>query len=183
MVGRQAKALVLDFDSTLSTPTWQAGHGKWAVADNRALFQAMTLDQQIANFGGGERIRDLTALLEALTARAVALYIVSIGYKEAFVPHLQTAGLLRFFDPERIYGQDSKELRDVGFVKGALIRQIMEIQGWAHDDVVFVDDSQEHIEKASQVCRTILVSTESKRSVGGIAQAEMIAIREACLGS
>ena len=30
---------------------------------------------------------------------------VSIGYKAAFVPHLQSVGLLAFFEPERLYGQ------------------------------------------------------------------------------
>ena len=179
----KAKALVLDFDSTISTPTWQADKGQWAVADNRELFSAMTPEQQIANLGGQERIASLAALLESLEAASIRLYIVSIGYRAAFMPHLQTANLLRFFKSEHIYGQDCQELRSVGFVKGKLIAQFMAAEGWSHGDVVFVDDSQEHITKASPVCRTILVSPESKKTVGGMAKVELDAIREACLGS
>eukprot|EP00966_Prymnesium_polylepis_P083631 1936947-Prymnesium_polylepis.1 len=145
----KAKALVLDFDSTISTPTWQADKGQWAVADKVEIFRGMNEQQQIANFGGPARIAALASLLEALEAASVRLYIVSIGYRAAFVPHLQTANLLRFFKDENVYGQDCPQLRNVGFVKGKLIEQIMAPEGWKHGDVVFVDDSQEHITKAS----------------------------------
>ena len=37
--------------------------------------------------------------------RLLATHQVSIGYKAAFVPHLQSVGLLAFFEPERLYGQ------------------------------------------------------------------------------
>lgn len=177
------KALVLDFDSTISTPTWQADKRMWAVADNKPLFLSMSAEQQIANFGGQDRIQALSSLLEALQKASIKLYIISIGFKEAFVPHLQTAGLLGAFDLENIYGQDSQPLRDVRFVKGRLIQQIMKTQGWLQDDVLFVDDSKEHIDKASAVCRTILVSPQSKQTVGGMAQVEIDAIRAACLGN
>ena len=179
----KAKALVLDFDSTISTPTWQDEKGQWAVADNVALFNSMSPEKQIANLGGPERIAALAALLEALESASVRLYIVSIGYRAAFMPHLQTANLLRFFKKEHVYGQDCQELRAHGFVKGKLIAQFMAAEGWSHGYVVFVDDSQEHITKASPICRTILVSAESKKTVGGMTQVEFDAIREACLGS
>lgn len=175
------RALFLDFDSTISTPTWQAEAGEWAVADKRELFASMPPRRQIENLGGEARVSALYALLHELSHAGVELFIVSIGYKAAFAPHLQTAGLLGFFPPAHVFGQDSPELRSVGFVKGALIQRIMASRGWAMEEVLFVDDSAGHIEEASRICRTLLVSAESKRTVGGMAQAELSAIREACL--
>lgn len=179
---RRIKALVLDFDSTISTPTFLARLNDFAVADKRDIFGCMTVDEQWANFGGAERVQQLTKLLAELQAAGVVLHIVSIGFRSAFMPHLRTVGLLDFFAQERVFGQDSLELRAVGFVKGQLIGQLMAASSWEHDDVLFVDDSRGHIEQAADVCRVLLVSPESKSSVGGMAQAELDAIRSAALG-
>lgn len=173
------KALVLDFDSTISTPTYLHRARQWAVADNVPLFESMSEEERIMNFGGPERIAALDALLAALEAAGVRLYIISIGYKAALVPHLHTVNLARYFADERTYGQDSPALREASFVKGMLIGQIMRAQGWSHGDVLFVDDSSEHIERAGATCRTLLVSPESKANVGGMAAAELDEIRRA----
>jgi hypothetical protein len=60
--------------------------------------------------------------------------------------------------PSRVYGQDSTQLRAVQFVKGQLISQLMAASGWAFAEALFVDDSQDHIDKASLVCRTLHVA-------------------------
>lgn len=169
------KALVLDFDSTISIPTFLQRFQQWAVADNLQIFEAMSETEVIANFGGMQRIALLKALLGALEAAGVRLHIVSIGRKAAIVPHLRIAGLLPHFPEERIWGQDCPELRSLGFVKGRLIAQLMQAAGWQHGDVLFVDDSKEHIDKAAPVCRTLLV--ESKATLGGMGPAEFTAIR------
>ena len=95
------KALVLDFDSTISTPTFLQRVNQWAVADNVTLFNSMSTEEQLLNFGGKERIEQLAACLHDLKTASVELFIVSIGYKAAFVPHLRSAGLLGFFDLQR----------------------------------------------------------------------------------
>mmetsp|Transcript_23925 Transcript_23925/g.60807 ORF Transcript_23925/g.60807 Transcript_23925/m.60807 type:complete len:189 (-) Transcript_23925:34-600(-) len=172
--GKAIKALVLDFDSTISTPTFLERANQWAVADNVPLFESMSAEERVANFGGKARIEQLASCLKDLKAASVELFIVSIGYKAAFVPHLQSVGLLAFFEPERLYGQDSPELRATGFVKGELIAQIMRARGWAHEDVLFVDDSLAHIEKARRVCRTLHVTGK-----GGMEAAELAEIRRA----
>lgn len=169
------KALVLDFDSTISTPTFLTRVDSWAVADNQPLFASMSNEEILANFGGPRRIAKLAALLEALQAAGVRLHIISIGFRAAFVPHLQKVGLLRFFKVADIYGQDSPELRGVSFVKGKLIATLMasaESGAWCFDDVLFVDDSQEHIDKAARVCKTLLVP-----GGGGMTDTEFEAIR------
>ena len=178
MAREPLKALVLDFDSTISTPTYVKRAGCWAVADNVALFQSMSKAEIVQNFGGAARIATLSALLEACLDAGVRLHIVSIGYRTALMPHLAAAGLGRFFDDGRIFGQDSPRLKQVGFVKGRLIKQLMAAEGWQHGDVLFVDDSNEHIERASSVCQTLLVSPASKSSVGGMADVELNAIRQ-----
>ena len=49
------RAVFLDFDSTISTPTYLDRFKKWAVADDVALFHAMTTEERIRNFGGAPR--------------------------------------------------------------------------------------------------------------------------------
>ena len=172
------KALVLDFDSTISTPVFLKRTNCWCVADNVALFASMTQEEIVANLGGEARIATLEALLAALVEKGVVLHIVSIGHKAAIMPHLKAVGLARFFDEARVWGQDCRPLRDLGFVKGALIAElIMQPNGWRPEDVLFVDDSQEHIAKAAPVCRTLLVT--SKATVGGMGESEFGAIRDA----
>ena len=96
------------------------------------------------------------------------LHIVSIGHRAAFVPHLRQCGLLEFFDEQRIWGQDCEELRREGFIKGRLIAKMMASSGWTHADVLFVDDSKDHIEKASDVCRTLLVNKGAHPPIGAL---------------
>ena len=50
------RALFLDFDSTISTPTYVKRAGCWAVADNVALFQSMSKAEIVQNAGTWERL-------------------------------------------------------------------------------------------------------------------------------
>jgi hypothetical protein len=181
------RALFLDFDSTISTPIFVDRARKWAVADDVALFRSMTPAERIANLGGSERVEALRSLLQELAAAGVTLHIISVGFGCAFGPHLQEVGIIAQtaehcpaapvksaaelsaadatsaaaacpICPSRVYGQDSARLRAVQFVKGELIRQLMAASGWTFADALFVDDSQEHIDKASLVCRTLHVA-------------------------
>lgn len=175
---RPIRALVLDFDSTISTPTFLKRANCWCVADNVELFRSMTEEEIVANFGGIVRIKALEAILGALAEKGVVLHIVSIGYKAAIVPHLKAVGLLQFFDDERIWGQDCRPLREFGFVKGRLIQELIMVpNGWQSADVLFVDDSKDHIDKAAPICRTLLVT--SKATVGGMGESEFGEIRSA----
>ena len=46
------RCLVLDFDSTISTPTFLERLNKWAVADKPDVFSSMTEEEVVLNFGG-----------------------------------------------------------------------------------------------------------------------------------
>ena len=67
--GESIKALVLDFDSTISTPTFLERANQWAVADNVPLFESMSAEERVANFGGKARIEQLASCLKDLKVR------------------------------------------------------------------------------------------------------------------
>jgi len=99
----------------------------------------------------------------------VKLFIVSFGLKEAFHPHLEKVGLLPFF--EGVYGADCDDYWTAADAwgidrrsKAALIKEvIMKPRGYNFDDVLFVDDSQNHLDAVSEndVCRTMMVRSMS----------------------
>ena len=63
------KALVLDFDSTISVPTFLKRAKQWAVADNVPLFDSMSTEERVANFGGKARVEQLASCLADLKVR------------------------------------------------------------------------------------------------------------------
>eukprot|EP00965_Chrysotila_dentata_P208044 6184477-Pleurochrysis_carterae.AAC.4 len=137
----------------------------------------MSIDEQRANLGGDARIAQLDSLFSDLKAAGVQLYIVSIGFTAAFGPHLHNAGLLAHFDADRcVFGQDCSALRNVNFVKGKLIEQIMHAHGWTYDQVLFIDDSEEHIRNASTVCRTLHVVARKGMTVAHLNEVRQAAI-------
>ena len=151
------QAAVFDFDSTLSCATFVARLNHFAVADKVALFKQMNQTEIIQNFGGTKRLHALQTLMRALKDNNVKLFIISIGFKQAIQPHLDAVGLSAHFDDDCIFGQDSPELKMVGFVKARLIDAIMRSNEWSFSDVLFVDDSIDHIDRARTVCRTLHV--------------------------
>ena len=151
------KVVVFDFDSTLTCPLYLADKKVWAIADKPEVLASLTAEQRFENFGGRDRIAMLQELLSTLHARNVELFIISIGYKEAIVPLLEAVGLLEHFRLDQIFGQDSPELVNRNYVKGALIADLSQRYGWTKDDVLFVDDSEKHIKRAKTVAHTILV--------------------------
>ena len=100
-----------------------------------------------------DRIGMLHEFLNGLKAAGVRLFIVSIGYKQALLPHLRLVGLEQYFDEADVYGQDSPELRALEFVKAALItKHILEPNQLRGAEVLFVDDSEKHIVAAEGTC-------------------------------
>lgn len=162
------KALFLDFDSTLTTPQFLERLGVWAIADKPEVLSSLSPEERISNFGGADRIKAIDSLLAAV-ASSTDLFIVSLGFKHAIIPQLETASLMRHFEPRNIYGQD--ELRSVNYVKAKLIAALMASHHWT--DVLFVDDSKDNIAAANKrrVCRTLHVQDS------GLSLAEMDRIR------
>ncbi|KAJ8610025.1 hypothetical protein CTAYLR_006630 [Chrysophaeum taylorii] len=137
---RTHRVVIFDFDSTLSEPQYVARHKAWAIADKPQLLDTLSTEERIANFGGRHRVDALDALLGSLLASNAEVYIVSLGFKCAIVPQLETVGLLRHFDQSRIYGQDSDALRGVHYVKADLIALLVEANCWRAADVLFVSE-------------------------------------------
>ncbi|KAJ1462067.1 hypothetical protein M885DRAFT_506151 [Pelagophyceae sp. CCMP2097] len=176
---RRLRCVVFDFDSTLSTPKFLERFGQWAIADKPFLLDAMTADEVVANFGGVSRVAALQQMLALLRRCGVAVYIVSIGFKRAIVPQLETVGLGAFFDAHRVYGQDSAALRRAKFVKAELIASLMRDLNLEPDELLFVDDSARHLAEARSrgTCRTFQVSgqglsTDEIRQIASLVPAE-----------
>jgi len=154
------RGVFFDFDSTMTTPIKLPRFHRHAIADSPEIFSAMTPQEILANFGGRQRLQRLGRLLQALTEAGCELFIVSIGFRDSCIlPHLHATGLAQYFHTENVYGQDSRELQDRGFVKGRLIADIMADpkRGWAPQDALFVDDSVRHVESAAENCEVIRV--------------------------
>jgi tetratricopeptide (TPR) repeat protein len=97
-----------DFDSTLSSPQYVHRANDYAVCDRIELCCSLTEDEVIANFGGPERLANLLDMLEYLEQGGVNLFIISLGFTRAISHHLAMVNLDRFFDSDRIFGQDSE---------------------------------------------------------------------------
>eukprot|EP01065_Artemidia_motanka_P045794 TRINITY_DN6800_c0_g1_i1.p1 TRINITY_DN6800_c0_g1~~TRINITY_DN6800_c0_g1_i1.p1 ORF type:complete len:239 (+),score=58.67 TRINITY_DN6800_c0_g1_i1:47-718(+) len=178
--GTAVKAVFIDFDSTISVAAKVDGGRRHAVADNREVFARMTQEEIVANFGGEQRLQLLRQWLSDLRDAGVARYIISIGFRCAFQPHLELCGLLQYFPDGGdgfIFGQDSPELRRTRYKKAPLIAEIMARKGWHPNEAIFMDDSSGHIELCQEmrVCRCLHVRTR------GMSRKHMQAVLDACM--
>lgn len=155
-------AVFFDFDSTLSTPRYLDRAKDYALADRPALCASMSRPEILANFGGPGRVARLHALLQRLSAKGVALFIISLGYTEAIKHQLAAIGLGRFFPVGHVFGQDAPDLSQSQHRKAVLIQRLMELNRWTEDHVLFVDDDEGHIGlcRDMSVCRTLMVRGE-----------------------
>ena len=154
-------ALVFDFDGTLSVGLYLERLQQWAVADKVPLFASMSEAEMCLNFGGTARLGALRALLGELRASNSALFVCSIGYKKAIVPHLERMDLLRFFGEARVFGQDCEELQERQFAKADFVRDLVALPlGLEPTRVLFIDDSPKHIDyaRATGACDTLHVA-------------------------
>eukprot|EP01051_Picozoa_sp_SAG22_P002833 SAG22_NODE_130_length_18670_cov_12.091379_11_plen_209_part_00 len=176
------QAIFFDFDSTISMPYVVERLGDWAVADRQNNFDAMTAAEVKRLFGPPQRVAAFAQLLSALITKGVALFVVSLGLMTAIKPALAPVGLLEHFC--MVWGQDSPELSAVDCVKGALIQQVMASGGpgaaarraetaWSKEQVLFLDDTMDHIENARAICGVHHVDGN------GMSAADLDAIRRA----
>eukprot|EP00756_Hemistasia_phaeocysticola_P052928 Hpha_TRINITY_DN28260_c0_g1::TRINITY_DN28260_c0_g1_i1::g.116762::m.116762 len=176
------KAFFFDFDSTISVAVrTKTSGGRHAVADRKEVFRLMNREEIVANFGGDARLQTLHTLFSVLQASGALLFIISIGYRSAFEPHLIEVGLRQYFGEDtesetRVHGQDSRDLQGVRFRKARLIQKFMEKRGWNPSEVVFIDDSAEHIDLAckERTCRTLHVRGR------GMSEGDMAALKGLC---
>lgn len=112
------RLLVLDFDGTLtlSKEFVVAGVETKALSTNLALFQNMTKEQHVENFGGSDTISEMKDLFDHILKLDVEIRILSKGNKEAIVHALDKVGLVEYFtstdengdgDGDRVFGADT----------------------------------------------------------------------------
>jgi phosphoserine phosphatase len=73
------KAVFFDFDSTISSPhRIDRLGGDWAVADRLHIFEQMTPNEIVQNFGGSQRLDVLRRLFADLVRFGVKIFVVSM---------------------------------------------------------------------------------------------------------
>ena len=148
-------AVFFDFDSTLSQPEYIQRFADWAIGDRMHVMNGMTEEEIVQNFGGMRRVQRIRDVLQSLHHRGTILFIISLGYRSAFLRHLEVLGLLPFFPLPNLYGRE--EIKRYG-TKAALLQSLMHTNHWRKESCLFVDDSEKHIAQAISVCRTLRVA-------------------------
>jgi len=108
-------------------------------------------------FGGEERIARLKKHFERLARAEVKCSIVSYGYTAVIKESLTRVGLIDFFNEGAIIGRDSEALKRFRGAKHKVISEEMVSGNISHEEVIFVDDSKDNIEKCVEAgtCRTL----------------------------
>lgn len=165
------RGVFFDFDSTITTPIRLPRFPKSAVADRPDIFQNMTSDEIVSNFGGPRRLDRLASLFRALREEGCELFIISLGFREpCILPHLRAVGLAKFFCEDSVFGHESEALSQRNWNKAQLISEIMAVRGWESRDALFVDDSARHVEAAAGLLDVVKVAGR------GMSEVEMDAI-------
>jgi len=108
-------------------------------------------------FGGEKRIARLKKHFERLTQSEVKYSIVSYGYTAVIKESLTRVGLIGFFKEGAVIGRDSEALKRFRGAKHKVISEEMVSGNVSHEEVIFVDDSKDNIEKCVEAgtCRTL----------------------------
>ena len=153
--GGDIKCLILDFDNTL-TRAVRVTLGAWsgnATSQDKDLFQAMSREDHVRNFGGAAVIEDIKVLFIQLRAIGVELRILSYGFKEAIVHALTSVQLIEFFtEPGKqpgslVFGSDVPPLNESDEIyKALVVQEWMEEADWQPNEVAFCDDDINNID-------------------------------------
>jgi len=149
---RPYRLIAFDFDNTLSTDI--LGEDHWNAPNS---LQAISK----CEFGGHERVCQLRQLFSILRQHTVKLFIVSFGHLQRLKDALFQASLFEFFAEEDIVSQDSLELQQHGFSKGAVIRARMAEHDIPPEAALFIDDCVKNLQSASGICTTYCPKNKS----------------------
>lgn len=155
------KIIFFDFDGTLTVSSYVRRYDAHAVSDEarRHVVEGLDLPEVVENFGGIERLRELTLFLKKLRISGINLIIISHGLSQVISRHLRRAELLDYFDG--IYGLDSEELRACGGGrrdKAVLIEKIMSANKVVTENAIFFEDTTENLDHARGLCQCRLVA-------------------------
>lgn len=173
------EAVFFDFDETLTTPKYIAHAKEYALSDRAGLCNSLSKDEILANFGGRPRVSRLATMLQWLKDTGVAIFIVSLGWTNVILRHLEMVGLNNFFHPSQVHGKDSPAFVDAGHSKAKLITRLRDEKGFASERCLFVDDNEENIKcvKHKGICRTLHVAGD------GLCEDEMLEIESLIPGN
>ena len=160
---RDVQLLVLDFDGTLTTNTFQPRANSVgitarlpAASGNVELFAGLTKEEHYSLYGGREVVEKMRKLFSKLRKVGVQMRILSYGKKEAIVKSLETVRLIKYFTSETdgavpgdlVYGVDVPPLNEGEEMnKWVVVQEWMETYKLEADQVVFVDDDPSNIDE------------------------------------
>jgi hypothetical protein len=147
--------LILDFDGTMTVETMVSITnfvGK-ATSDIKNLFQSMSAEDHVRNFGGADAIEQMKQLFGRLLDIGVELRILSYGLNSNIVLALTQVGLIDYFTEQgkapgsRVFGMDVPPLNE-----GDDVYKALAVQGWMDDEslqsdeIAFLDDDRENVD-------------------------------------
>lgn len=142
------RAVLFDFDATLTSLTELQAHRLFPIRGGTSALDVAWLREK--GFGGESRIVRLGETLQALAASGAELHIVSLADRGYIVRALAILGALHFFC-NRIFGWE--ELGS-SMSKAPFIKSLMEEKRWHRDEVLFVDDQEQNLQDARNLCLT-----------------------------
>lgn len=159
---RDVQLLVLDFDGTLTTSTFQPRTNRAGItarlpasSGNVELFSGLTKEEHYSLYGGREVVEKMRKLFSKLRKVGVQMRILSYGKKEAIVKSLEAVRLIKYFTSENdgatpgdlVYGVDVPPLNEGEEMnKWVVVQEWMETYKLEADQVVFVDDDPSNID-------------------------------------
>ena len=158
---RDVQLLVLDFDTTLTTGSFQPSpnhatgiSGRIGVSSTEVdVFKTMDKEEQYSLYGGREVVEQMRKLFHKLR-KVVQLRILSYGKKESIVESLRTVRLLKYFTSDEatpgdlVFGVDVPPLNEGEEVyKAIVLQEWMDALGLQPDEVAFVDDQRSNIDE------------------------------------
>lgn len=183
-----AKMLIYDFDCTISVEHVYHNLNRQSRAKLNSRYDSSTTPAArqleilkkvsaadlLKWFGGKDRVLRLSQHFTRLQENKVHLVIISHGFESVVKTALAEMKLDKFFQPELIYGNDSKGLRDCQLIKCKLICQIMKAYGLRRHEVIFIDDDKDNLDPCDegQLCKTLLVASRKGLSDSQLDQLE-----------
>jgi len=163
------KLVIYDFDQTITKD-----HLYYELDGGQEdSLNKMTDDKLLSVFGGNERKERLTQHFERIST-SCELAIISFGWVGVIKLALKRMNLDKYFENSIIIGKDSEELKTAGS-KAKCIYRMKKDKKLKSDQVVFIDDDNQNIQKAMSYSQTVLINPRS-----GMTFKHMKEIEEKC---
>eukprot|EP00485_Elphidium_margaritaceum_P000791 CAMPEP_0202689844 /NCGR_PEP_ID=MMETSP1385-20130828/5033_1 /ASSEMBLY_ACC=CAM_ASM_000861 /TAXON_ID=933848 /ORGANISM="Elphidium margaritaceum" /LENGTH=311 /DNA_ID=CAMNT_0049345047 /DNA_START=44 /DNA_END=979 /DNA_ORIENTATION=+ len=162
----RVKLCVYDFDQTIT-----CDHLFYELEGGRQdALHKMSEDDLLKVFGGNARKERLQKHFERVSQNC-ELAIISFGWSDVIKLALQRMDLHSYFDHTLIYGKDSEELKTAGS-KAKCIYAMKKHRKLKSDQILFIDDDNSNLSKATIYSVTILISPRNGMQINHMQEIE-----------